>query len=264
MAGETQNQGERPFARTQIKFMTRHVHALPQRHEEYYGNCPICLNQYNIQAHEDEFEENAEYIEPCGHIFGSMCLAQHFQLNPEEAKCPMCRTVLYGISIEEQRERLEGQSARQAALGWVEDVCASKVVEVYWLASRYMEAEREFRGRACHVFKNAVTEFWRSLPPGESKEKMNDQMDRVRVQQGKLEDRQQQGRLAVDHQETSREEEQKRPDASLKDPETSTEQAPHPSPSELLGIVAPRCQDVHSSPNLDGDTSSVSQHTAFP
>jgi hypothetical protein len=63
--------------------------------------------------YEDEMPEDAVRIDPCGHTFGALCLAHHFEINPVEAKCPVCRVDLYGIPMQEQRAERERHSSQR-------------------------------------------------------------------------------------------------------------------------------------------------------
>jgi hypothetical protein len=52
------------------------------------GDCPIC----NVPLLKEDFGTNKEHrpVEiPCGHIFGSSCVKQHFQ-PPKDWLCPVC------------------------------------------------------------------------------------------------------------------------------------------------------------------------------
>ena len=75
----------------------RHCRQRVERDDPRFNDdCPICLNQFNHVQHDDERKEHGVRIQPCGHIFGHLCLSHFFRLHPHEASCPICRCTLYG------------------------------------------------------------------------------------------------------------------------------------------------------------------------
>lgn len=47
-------------------------------------NCPICIEPIN--------KHNTYVIPPCGHVFCKLCLLKFTETNPQELKCPVCKS----------------------------------------------------------------------------------------------------------------------------------------------------------------------------
>ncbi|KIW08445.1 uncharacterized protein PV09_01348 [Verruconis gallopava] len=118
MSSSPRYQCENPLVATASLFLALHVHAVPFGTDgrakgdageggEGAGTCSICWNAFGSVAHPDERPEPAVRIDPCGHVFGRLCLERHFAYNAHEAKCPTCRADLYGVSRQARRAMLE-------------------------------------------------------------------------------------------------------------------------------------------------------------
>lgn len=111
-----QSQCIHPLTATKDSFLALHVHpaSLTQSARNDQHHCTICWNQYGKTEFDDEKPEQPVQIDPCGHVFGQLCLQRHFLCNLQEAKCPTCRCDLYGVPIEIRRQEIERRNSERA------------------------------------------------------------------------------------------------------------------------------------------------------